>query len=259
MVPKTKIYFASDFHLGAPNHKKSLERERLIISWLNKIKEDAAEIYLVGDIFDFWYEWKQAVPKGHVRILGKLAEICDAGIPVHFFTGNHDIWTFGYLEEEIGMKVYRNPIQVNLQGKSCFIGHGDGLGPGDYKYKQLKKVFTSGICQWLFSRLHPNASFGIANYFSSKSRIANKEQDAIFNGEENEWLVDYSKEILEKTYYDYFIFGHRHLPLEIKLSKTSTYINLGEWLTYNSFGVLENGKFELKFYNSTFTKAINLQ
>ena len=259
MVPKTKIYFASDFHLGAPNHKKSLERERRIISWLDEIKEDAAEIYLVGDIFDFWYEWKQAVPRGHVRILGKLAEICDAGTPVHFFTGNHDIWTFGYLEEEIGMKVFRNPIQVNLQGKACFIGHGDGLGPGDYKYKQLKKVFTSRICQWLFSRLHPNASFGIANYFSSKSRIANKEKDAVFNGEENEWLVDYSKEILEKTHYDYFIFGHRHLPLDIRLSKTSRYINLGEWLTYNSFGVLENGKFELKFYNSTFTKAINLQ
>ena len=139
MSTKTKIYFASDFHLGAPNHKQSLERERCIVSWLDEVKKDASEIYLVGDVFDFWYEWKRAVPRGHVRILGKLAEICDSGIPVHFFTGNHDLWTFGYLEEEIGMKVYRDPIQVNLQGKSCFIGHGDGLGPGDYKYKLLKR------------------------------------------------------------------------------------------------------------------------
>jgi len=257
MSTRTKIYFASDFHLGAPNSEQSLERERLIISWLNEIKTDAAEIYLVGDIFDFWYEWKSAVPRGFVRILGKLAEICDSGIPVHFFTGNHDLWTFGYLEEEIGMKVYRNPIQVSLQGKSCYIGHGDGLGPGDRKYKALKKVFTSNICQWLFSRLHPNASFGMANYFSSKSRITNKEKDAIFDGEENEWLVDYSKEILKKTHHDYFIFGHRHLPLDIKLSNTSKYINLGEWVNYNSYGVLENGLLELKFYHSNYSKAIN--
>jgi len=257
MSTRTKIYFASDFHLGAPNSEQSLERERLIISWLNEIKTDAAEIYLVGDIFDFWYEWKSVVPRGFVRILGKLAEICDSGIPVHFFTGNHDLWTFGYLEEEIGMKVYRNPIQVSLQGKSCYIGHGDGLGPGDRKYKALKKVFTSNICQWLFSRLHPNASFGMANYFSSKSRITNKEKDAIFDGEENEWLVDYSKEILKKTHHDYFIFGHRHLPLDIKLSNTSKYINLGEWVNYNSYGVLENGLLELKFYHSNYSKAIN--
>jgi len=257
MSTRTKIYFASDFHLGAPNSEQSLERERLIISWLNEIKTDAAEIYLVGDIFDFWYEWKSVVPRGFVRILGKLAEICDSGIPVHFFTGNHDLWTFGYLEEEIGMKVYRNPIQVSLQGKSCYIGHGDGLGPGDHKYKALKKVFTSNICQWLFSRLHPNASFGMANYFSSKSRITNKEKDAIFDGEENEWLVDYSKEILKKTHHDYFIFGHRHLPLDIRLSNTSKYINLGEWVNYNSYGVLENGLLELKFYHSNYSKAIN--
>jgi UDP-2,3-diacylglucosamine hydrolase len=257
MSAKNKIYFASDFHLGAPNHKQSLERERCIVSWLDEIKKDASEIYLVGDIFDFWYEWKSAVPRGYVRILGKLAEICDSGTPIHFFTGNHDLWTFGYLEEEIGLKVYRNPIEVNLQGEKCFIGHGDGLGPGDYKYKMLKNVFTSKLCQWLFSRLHPNASFGLANYFSSKSRIANIEKDAVYSTEENEWLYSYSKEILEKKHFDYFIFGHRHLPLDIQLSDSSRYINLGEWVNYNSFGVLENGKFELKFYNSKFTSAIN--
>jgi len=257
MSAKTKIYFASDFHLGVPNHADSIARERKIVSWLTEIQKDASEIYLVGDVFDFWFEWKRAVPRGHVRILGKLAELCDAGIPVHFFTGNHDLWTFGYLEEEIGMKVYRDPIQVELQGKKCFIGHGDGLGPGDKGYKFLKNVFTNKTCQWLFSRLHPNASFALANYFSGKSRIANIDAEQIFKGEENEWLVDYSKKKLATEHFDYFIFGHRHLPLDIKLAKNSQYINLGEWVQYNSYGVLENGAFELKFYDSKFYKATN--
>tara|TARA_B110000977_G_scaffold199684_1_gene287836 strand:- start:231 stop:1004 length:774 start_codon:yes stop_codon:yes gene_type:complete len=257
MPIKTKIYFASDFHLGAPNPNESTARERKIISWLAEIQKDASEIYLVGDIFDFWYEWKHVIPKGYVRILGKLAEICDLGIPVHFFTGNHDMWTYGYLEKEIGLKVYRNPIQVTLQNKKCYIGHGDGLGVGDQKYKILKKVFTNPLCQWLFSRLHPNFSFGLANFFSSKSRIANKDKDAVFNRDENEWLVGYSKEILEKSHYNYFIFGHRHLPLDIKLTESSRYINLGEWVNYYSYGVLENGVFELKFYQSKFSKAVN--
>ena len=257
MTTGSKIYFASDFHLGAPNHTESIERERKIVSWLTEIQKDASEIYLVGDVFDFWYEWKRAVPRGHVRILGKLAEICDSGIPVHFFTGNHDLWTFGYLEEEIGLQVHREPIQVEHQGQKCYIGHGDGLGPGDEGYKFLKRIFTSSICQWFFSRLHPNTSFELANYFSSKSRIANTDTDQLFKGEENEWLVHYSKEILATEHFDYFIFGHRHLPLDIQLSEKSKYINLGEWVNYNSYGVLENGAFELKFYNSKFSKAIN--
>tara|TARA_B110001469_G_C9619943_1_gene308875 strand:+ start:33 stop:809 length:777 start_codon:yes stop_codon:yes gene_type:complete len=257
MSVKTKIYFASDFHLGAPNYSDSIAREHKIVSWLSEIQKDASEIYLVGDIFDFWYEWKHAVPKGHVRILGKLAEICDLGIPIHFFTGNHDLWTFGYLEQEIGMKVYRNPIQVTLQNKKCYIGHGDGLGDGDKKYKKLKNIFTNRSCQWLFSRLHPNFSFGLANLLSSKSRVANKESDAIFTRSENEWLANYSKDILEKSHFDYFIFGHRHLPLDIELNKSSRYINLGEWLNYNSYGILENGVFELKFFQSKYSKVVN--
>lgn len=253
----SKIYFASDFHLGAPNYKQSLEREKTIVAWLDLIKTDATELYLLGDIFDFWYEWKRAVPKGYIRLLGKLAELSDAGINIHFFTGNHDLWTFGYLENEIGVQIHRKPIQLELQGKKCYIAHGDGLGPGDQGYKFLKKLFTSSLCQWLFSRLHPNASFGLANYFSSKSRIANADSDKIYNGEDDEWLVSYSKEILEKEHFDYFIFGHRHLALDINLSDTSRYVNLGEWINYNSFAVLEKGELRLDFYKSTYCKAVN--
>ncbi len=257
MSTKNKIYFASDFHLGVPNHAKSINREKKVISWLNEIQKDAKEIYLVGDVFDFWFEWKNVVPRGHVRILGKLAEICDSGVPIHFFTGNHDLWTFGYLEKEIGLQVHQNSIQIELQGKKCFIGHGDGLGPGDKSYKFLKKLFTNSICQWLFSRIHPNTSFQIASYFSKKSRISNIDKNQTFKGQDKEWLVHYSKEILMTEHFHYFIFGHRHLPLDIELTETSRYINLGEWVNYFSYGVMENGHFNLKFYDSLFSKALN--
>lgn len=257
MTKPSKIYFASDFHLGAPNYEQSLSREKTIVSWLDFIKEDATDIYLLGDIFDFWYEWKRAVPKGYVRLLGKLAELGDAGINIHFFTGNHDLWTFGYLENELGIQIHRKPIQITLQGKKCYIAHGDGLGPGDQGYKFLKKLFTSKLCQWLFSRLHPNSSFALANYFSSKSRVANSDSDKIYKGEDDEWLVSYSKEILKNEHFDYFIFGHRHLVLDIDLSKSSRYINLGEWINYNSYAVLEKGELQLNFYKSAYSKAIN--
>ena len=257
MSTKNKIYFASDFHLGIPNHEQSINRERKVISWLNEIQKDAKEIYLVGDVFDFWFEWKNVVPRGHVRILGKLAEICDSGVPIHFFTGNHDLWTFGYLEKEIGLQVHQNSIQIELQGKKCFIGHGDGLGPGDKSYKFLKKLFTNSVCQWLFSRIHPNTSFKIASYFSKKSRISNIDKNQTFKGQDKEWLVHYSEEILMNEHFHYFIFGHRHMPQDIELKESSRYINLGEWVNYFSYGVMENGHFDLKFYDSVFSKALN--
>ena len=188
--------------------------------------------------------------------MGKLAEICDTGFPIHFFTGNHDIWTFDYLEKEIGLQIYRNPIKIELQGKKCFIGHGDGLGPGDKGYKFLKFFFTNRFCQWFFSRLHPNISFSLASYLSVKSRISNNYYDR-YKNENNECLVHYSKEMLTKEHFNYFIFGHRHLPLDIKLKANSRFINLGEWVNYNSYGVMEKGNFDLKFYKSKFSKAIN--
>lgn len=258
MSTKTKIYFASDFHLGAPNQSDSFEREKKIVSWLNEIEKDAQAIYLVGDIFDVWYEWKNTIPKGYVRLLGKLAELCDSGIPIHFFTGNHDMWTFGYLEKEIGLQVHKHPVQVEHQGKKIYIGHGDGLGPGDKHYKVLKKIFTSRLCQWLFSRLHPNTSFAIANYFSSSSRVSKSNADDRYKGDDNEWLVQYSKDILNSEHFDYFIFGHRHLPLDIQLSKNSKYINLGEWVNYNSYAVMGKGVLELKYYKSSYSKPINI-
>jgi len=243
--PGKKIYFASDFHLGVPTYEKSLEREHKIVKWLDSIKADAEELYLLGDVFDFWFEYRTVVPRGYVRLLGKLAELSDSGIKIHYFIGNHDMWTFDYLEKELNVIIYRVPIEISYNGKAFYIGHGDGLGPGDHGYKFIKKVFASKVCQWLFARLHPNFGIGIANYFSKKSRIATGTTDEKFLGEEKEWLVIYSKEILAKKHFDYLIFGHRHLPLDIKID-SSRYINLGDWIQYFTYGVFDGAEFELK-------------
>jgi len=244
MPEKTKIYFASDFHLGIPDRERSLEREKRIIRWLDSIKSDASEIYFVGDIFDFWFEYKTVIPRGYTRLLGKMAKIADSGIPLHVFTGNHDMWQFGYLEEEIGVKLYREPIIREISGKKFFIGHGDGLGPGDYGYKFIKKIFANSVCQWLFARLHPNFSIGIANFWSRRSRIANGEE--VFNGEDKEWLLLFSKNYLKKEHIDYFIFGHRHLALDLKVGENSRYINLGDWVNLNTYAVFDGSDLELK-------------
>jgi UDP-2,3-diacylglucosamine hydrolase len=259
MTKVSKIYFASDFHLGAPNDEKSKQREILIISWLDTIKKDATDLYLLGDVFDFWYEWKYTVPKGFTRLLGKLAELSDLGININFFTGNHDLWSFGYLEQEIGLKIHRKPQEITLQNKTCYLAHGDGLGYNDKGYRLLKKLFTSKLCQWLFSRLHPNNSIAIAHYFSKLSRASNGDSDAQYKGDDKEWLVNYANEILKTKQFDYFIFGHRHIPLNIKLSENSTYVNLGEWINYNSYAVLENGNLQLLFYKSKYDEALNIK
>ncbi|MBP6412053.1 MAG: UDP-2,3-diacylglucosamine diphosphatase [Bacteroidia bacterium] len=246
--PGKKIYFASDFHLGAPDAVTSLKREKLLVKWLDEIKTDAQEIYLVGDVFDFWFEYKTAVPKGFVRLLGKLAELADMGIVLHYFTGNHDMWVFDYLPSEIGLTIYRGVLEKEYNGKQFYIAHGDGLGPGDRGYKFIKKVFANPVCQWLFARLHPNFGIRMANFWSGKSRLHTGSSDEKFLGEEKEWLVIYSKEVLQKKHIDYFIFGHRHLPLDISLGSKSKYINLGEWMNYASYAVFDGEKTELKYF-----------
>jgi len=247
-VEKKNIYFASDFHLGAPNLVESLKREKQIVAWLSFIEPDAKEIFLVGDIFDFWFEYKRAIPKGFVRLQGKIAELTDKGIPVHVFTGNHDMWIFDYLPKELGVSLYREPISRTFGGKKFFIGHGDGLGPGDRGYKILKKVFASKFCQWCFARLHPNFGIWLADRSSKTSRAATAKDDEKFLGLENEWLAIYAKETLKKEHFDYFIFGHRHLPLELKVGEESTYYNLGEWINYNSYLVFNGEHCEMKTF-----------
>jgi UDP-2,3-diacylglucosamine hydrolase len=241
-----KIYFASDFHLGVPDYASSLQRERHIVQWLDSIKDQAHSIYLLGDIFDFWFEYKYTIPKGYVRLLGKLAEIRDAGIPVFFFTGNHDMWMFDYFPKELGIPVYRDPKRLVVGNQKLLIGHGDGLGPGDETYKVLKKFFNSKVCQWLFARLHPNLGITIANTWSRKSRITNNKNEEKFEGEEGEFLWVYCRELEQSTHHDFYIFGHRHLPLNLQVGPGSTYINLGEWVHFKSYAEYDGMNVELK-------------
>ncbi|MBI9067568.1 MAG: UDP-2,3-diacylglucosamine diphosphatase [Salinivirgaceae bacterium] len=243
-VTNKKIYFASDVHLGHPSLEEGKWREQLFVKWLDDIKNDAQEIFLVGDIFDFWYEYKKVVPRGFTRTLGKLAELTDAGIPIHFFTGNHDIWVFDYLAKETGVKIYREPLETALFGKKFYIAHGDGLGPGDKSYKLLKIVFTSKILQWFFSRLHPNFALWLAHSWSNASRGAKGIEAEKFKGIASELLYKHTLEILERKHFDYFVYGHRHLMIN-KPVNGATFINLGDWLYNFSYGVFDGEKFEL--------------
>lgn len=252
-IPESKkVYFLSDFHLGIPTASESLIREKKIVSFLEKIRQDAAMIFIVGDLFDFWYEYKKVVPKGHVRILGKMAEITDSGIPVHFFVGNHDMWMKNYFQEELNVLVFFEPQQYHLNQSSFLVGHGDGLGPGDHGYKMLKKIFRNPVCQWLFGILPPAIGMGIAHYFSQTSRAATGIKEDHFLGEEKEWLVQFCKSTLQHQFYDYFIFGHRHLPIDYALTcpnsgRPSRYLNLGDWIRYFSYVVFDGKECKLMY------------
>ena len=194
-----KIYFASDQHLGAPTPEASLPREKKFVAWLDAIKEDAGAVFLLGDLFDFWFEYKTVVPKGFVRVLGKLAELKDAGIDIYFFVGNHDLWMRDYFQKELNIPVFHEPQEFDINGKLFLIGHGDGLGPGDYGYKRMKKIFTFPFFKWLFRWLHPDIGVKLGHYFSVKNKLISGDEDAKFLGEENEWLVQYCKRKLQKN------------------------------------------------------------
>jgi len=243
------IYFLSDFHLGAPNAVASLLREKRIVQFLDSIKNDAAQIFIVGDMFDFWFEYKHVVPRGYVRLLGKLAELTDAGILIHFFVGNHDMWMRDYFQKELNIPVYYEPKQFEFNGKKFLVGHGDGQGPGDYGYKFIKKIFRNSLCQWIFGILPPAIGLGIANFFSQKSKQLKAKSEQEFLGEHKEFLIIYSKEILLKEHIDYFIFGHRHLPIDFILNENSHYINLGEWINFDSYAVFDGKETTLKYYH----------
>jgi UDP-2,3-diacylglucosamine hydrolase len=258
------IYFSSDQHFGVPSVEDSRKREQYVISWLNAIEKDAQVIFLVGDIFDFWFEYKQVVPKGFVRILGKLAELADKGIELILFTGNHDMWMFGYLTEELGAQLYRNPVRFNIQQKngqttSFLVGHGDGLGPGDETYKMLKKIFSNRFFQALFRIVHPDIGMWIGLEWSRRSRAKNaKKGEEYFKGEAYEWLFVYCQSVENVQHHDYYIFGHRHLPLDLKVSPNSRYINLGEWVYQHTYGVYDGNNMALKRYQDDQFKPSNM-
>lgn len=249
MTPNKKIYFASDFHLGVPIYEESLVREKKIVAWLDEVKQDAEEIYLLGDVFDFWFEYKHAIPKGFIRLQGKIAELTDSGIKIHWFLGNHDMWIFDYIPKELGVELHQSEIERTYNDKLFYIGHGDGLGPGDNGYKFIKKVFRSKISQWFFARFHPNFGIGLANFWSRKSRKHTGDADAKFYGEDKEMLIQYCKQKVNDKPYNFFVFGHRHYPLDFKINEQSRYINTGDWITYFTYAVFDGDSMELKTFD----------
>lgn len=246
-----KIYFASDQHFGAPTRELSLPREKKFVAWLDIIKVDAAEIFILGDLFDFWFEYKTVIPRGFVRVLGKLAEIRDSGIPIHFFVGNHDLWMDDYFQQELDIPVYHTTKEFTFNGKRFLIGHGDGLGPGDFGYKRMKKVFTNPFSKWIYRWIHPDIGVRFAQYLSVKNKLISGDDDVKFLGEDKEWLVQYCKRKLETEHFHFFIFGHRHYPMIIELGQDSKYVNLGDWIEYFTFGEFDGEKFRLKKFEDT--------
>ncbi len=248
-VKPTKLYFASDQHFGAPTPEQSFPREQKFVAWLDEIKHDATALFLLGDLFDFWFEYKTVVPKGFVRVLGKQAELSDRGIPIYFFVGNHDLWMTDYFEKELHIPVFHENQEYTFEGKTFLIGHGDAKGPGDKGYKRMKKVFVHPFSKWLFRWFHPDLGVKLAQYLSVKNKLISGAEDVKFLGEENEWLVQYTKRKLTQKHYDYFVFGHRHLPLQLAVGENSTYVNLGDWIGYFTYGVFDGEKFELKKFD----------
>ncbi len=257
-TPSTKkVYFFSDAHLGIPDHASSLKRERLMVKFLDSIKKDALEIYMMGDLFDFWFEYKTAIPKGYARLLGKLAEITDSGIPIFFFRGNHDIWAFNYLQEELNIQIERKPQIKEILGKRFYLAHGDGLGKGDHGYKFIKRVFEFNLNQWLFSWLHPDIGLRMGLFFSRRSRYANEVREDKIKKENNDKTIEktrlpiFAKELLASgKKIDYFVMGHYHLKENIDLGNNARFIFLGDWISRFSYGEFDGTTFELKSFNT---------
>lgn len=244
-----KVYFASDQHFGAPTREESKPREERFIRWLDEIKTDCQVLFLMGDLFDFWHEWKFVVPKGYIRLLGKIAELKDSGIDIYFFVGNHDLWMRDYFQTELGIPVFFQKQICDISGKKFLLAHGDGLGPGDKGYKRMKKVFTNPFCQWLFRWLHPDIAMRMATYLSTKNKLISGEEDKEFLGEDKEYLILYSNKKLETEDFDYFVYGHRHLPMVLDLKGgAAKYINLGDWISYFTYGVFDGKSFHLKTF-----------
>jgi UDP-2,3-diacylglucosamine hydrolase len=241
------IYFASDFHLGSPNYKESRIRENRIVRWLDAIEPTCSELFLMGDVSDFWFEYKTVVPKGFIRLQGKLASMSDVGIKIYFFKGNHDMWVNDYFTKEMGIQIISDEFEMVRGGKSFYLHHGDGLGPGDYGYKLLRKIFRNPICQWLFSLLPPTIGMGIANGWADQSRAVSAKEE-VFMGTDNEWLAIYAREQLQRKHYDFFVFGHRHLPLNLNVAPNSVYVNLGEWINFSSYAVFDGNALTLNYF-----------
>ena len=248
MSEKSRIYFASDLHLGMEPAEESLRREKLFVEWLQEIRKDAKELWLLGDVFDYWFEYKKVVPRGFTRFLGALASLSDEGTELHLIPGNHDIWVFDYLPAELKLQVHRKSLLKEWNGHCFYLGHGDGLHPGDLGYRALQGVFKNRVIQWFYARIHPNGSMAFAHWWSRKSR---KKHGALgsFMGVDNEHQLQFArKELARHPEIEYFVFGHRHIPYDIRIGDNSRVICLGDWIGNFSYAHFDGEEFRLEQY-----------
>ena len=248
MAERSRIYFASDLHLGMQPADDSLRREKLFVEWMEEIRSDARELWLLGDVFDYWFEYKKVVPRGFTRFLGTLASLSDDGVEIHLLPGNHDIWVFDYLTTEIKMQVHRKSLRREWNKHKFYLGHGDGLHPGDLGYKMLQGIFKNRMVQWFYARIHPNGSMAFAQWWSKKSR---KKHGALgsFMGVENEHQLQFARKELEKhPDIEYFVFGHRHIPYDIHIDNNSRVICLGDWIGNFTYGIFDGQELRLELF-----------
>lgn len=247
LLPGKKVYFASDFHFGIPDYATSRKREQVICNWLNSIQHNAQHIFLLGDVFDAWMEYTWVVPKGHVRFLGKLAELSDKGIHIHMFIGNHDVWMRGYFEQELQIPVYKELRQVQINEKKIVMGHGDGVSTLEKKYRIMKAIIHHPVSQWIYRKLHPDWGLALADYFS-RLGPKHKYEALTLKPANQEYQMLFANDCLKHTHYDYFIFGHRHIPYQVQLTQNSEILNVGDWLQFNTYAVFDGISMKLEKY-----------
>lgn len=234
------IYFLSDAHLGSLAIEHRRMQERRLVRFLDDIKEKASAIYLLGDMFDFWYEYKYVVPRGYTRFLGKLSELTDMGVEVHYFTGNHDIWAYDYLAKECGVTLHTKPLTTEIYDKVFFIAHGDGLGDGDKKFKLIRDIFHNRLCQRLFSAVHPRWGMWFGLQWAKHSRLKRKEGEPPYMGDDKEQLVLFTKDYMKgHADVDYYIYGHRHIELDLQLTKRVRMMIIGDWISHFTYVVFD--------------------
>ncbi|MBR4229124.1 MAG: UDP-2,3-diacylglucosamine diphosphatase [Bacteroidales bacterium] len=243
-----EVVFISDAHLGSGTD--SLKREQELCVFLDSLKERCSKLFLLGDIFDFWFTYRHLVPRGHVRLLGKLAELADSKVELHFFIGNHDMWLFDYLEKEMGAVMHNDPEVMEIGGRRFLIGHGDGQGHLDKNYDFLRRVFRSRLNQRLFALLPASLTFPIARRWSDTNKDKHARQNTLhYLGDDREGIVVYCRQRLEKEHFDYCVFGHRHTPLVMQLTEKCTYVNTGDWLFNRNYAVFNPTDNTIKLYD----------
>lgn len=248
-MSRANTYFLSDFHLGARYFEEPRETERRVVDFLDSIKGDAKEVYLLGDILDYWFEYRYVVPRGFTRFFGKIAELTDLGVKVYWFIGNHDIWIFDYLPNELGVEVIDGEVTKKIDGKVFFLAHGDGVGKQPRSFRMLRSLFRNRLCQKLYSAIHPRWTIPFALSWSNSSRKGDDEYPE-YKGEENEFLEIFANDYLKSHKVDYFVFGHRHIMLDKKLQGGATLVVLGDWLHYCSYAVWDGNNLALKSFQS---------